>query len=194
MLAHGVWLDRAELELIAERGCTIVANPVANMKLAVGGVLPLSGGPAGGSRGRPRHRRCRVQRLARPPLGPQGLRPRPAPGRGRPDAILPADEAWASRPAPARPCSAPASFGSGNPRTFSCCDGSAPELSLGDLHADLVYAAERLRRRYDRGRRAGADAGRRGSGTGRDRRPGRGASSAPRHRLITDTPRGYLLR
>lgn len=40
VLAHGVWLDRAELELIAERGCTIVTNPVANMKLAVGGVFP----------------------------------------------------------------------------------------------------------------------------------------------------------
>jgi 5-methylthioadenosine/S-adenosylhomocysteine deaminase len=40
VLAHGVWLDRAELELIAARGCTVIANPVANMKLAVGGVLP----------------------------------------------------------------------------------------------------------------------------------------------------------
>jgi 5-methylthioadenosine/S-adenosylhomocysteine deaminase len=40
LLAHGVWLDRSELELIAERGCTVVANPVANMKLAVGGVFP----------------------------------------------------------------------------------------------------------------------------------------------------------
>ena len=40
MLAHGVWLDRSELELIAERGCTVVTNPVANMKLAVGGVFP----------------------------------------------------------------------------------------------------------------------------------------------------------
>ena len=40
LLAHGVWLDRDELELIAERGCTLVANPVANMKLAVGGVFP----------------------------------------------------------------------------------------------------------------------------------------------------------
>lgn len=40
MLAHGVWLDRAELELIAARGATVVANPVANMKLAVGGVFP----------------------------------------------------------------------------------------------------------------------------------------------------------
>lgn len=40
LLAHGVWLDREELALIADRGCTIVTNPVANMKLAVGGVFP----------------------------------------------------------------------------------------------------------------------------------------------------------
>ena len=40
VLAHGVWLDRDELELIAERGATVVTNPVANMKLAVGGVFP----------------------------------------------------------------------------------------------------------------------------------------------------------
>jgi 5-methylthioadenosine/S-adenosylhomocysteine deaminase len=39
LLAHGVWLDRAELELIAERGATVVTNPVANLKLAVGGVF-----------------------------------------------------------------------------------------------------------------------------------------------------------
>ncbi len=40
ILAHGVWLDEAELELIAERGATVATNPVANMKLAVGGVFP----------------------------------------------------------------------------------------------------------------------------------------------------------
>jgi 5-methylthioadenosine/S-adenosylhomocysteine deaminase len=40
ILAHGVWLDQGELDLIAERGCTVVTNPVANMKLAVGGVFP----------------------------------------------------------------------------------------------------------------------------------------------------------
>ena len=40
VLAHGVWLDQGELELIAERGCTVVTNPVANMKLAVGGIFP----------------------------------------------------------------------------------------------------------------------------------------------------------
>jgi 5-methylthioadenosine/S-adenosylhomocysteine deaminase len=40
LLAHGVWLDRGELELIAERGATVVTNPVANLKLAVGGPFP----------------------------------------------------------------------------------------------------------------------------------------------------------
>ncbi len=32
-------------------------------------------------------------------------------------------------------------FGSGDPRTSSCCERGTPELSLGDLHSDLVYAA-----------------------------------------------------
>lgn len=40
VLAHGCWLDRGELELVAERGATIVTNPVANLKLAVGRVFP----------------------------------------------------------------------------------------------------------------------------------------------------------
>ena len=48
VLAHGVWLDREELELIAERGATVVTNPVANMKLAVGGVFPHPAARAAG--------------------------------------------------------------------------------------------------------------------------------------------------
>jgi 5-methylthioadenosine/S-adenosylhomocysteine deaminase len=40
ILAHGVYLDDGELDLIAQRGSTIVSNPVSNMKLAVGGVFP----------------------------------------------------------------------------------------------------------------------------------------------------------
>jgi 5-methylthioadenosine/S-adenosylhomocysteine deaminase len=40
VLAHGCWLDVDELELIADRGATIVTNPVANLKLAVGRVFP----------------------------------------------------------------------------------------------------------------------------------------------------------
>jgi 5-methylthioadenosine/S-adenosylhomocysteine deaminase len=48
VLAHGVWLDDSELDLVAERGATIVTNPVANLKLAVGGVF---GYPAARERG-----------------------------------------------------------------------------------------------------------------------------------------------
>ncbi|MGH2954251.1 MAG: amidohydrolase [Solirubrobacterales bacterium] len=43
LLAHGCWLERSELELIAERGATVVTNPVANLKLAVGRVFPYAG-------------------------------------------------------------------------------------------------------------------------------------------------------
>ncbi|HEU4392305.1 MAG TPA: amidohydrolase [Solirubrobacterales bacterium] len=48
VLAHGVWFDEQELELIAARGCTVVTNPVANMKLAVGGVFPYPAARAAG--------------------------------------------------------------------------------------------------------------------------------------------------
>ncbi len=40
VLAHGVWLDDAELELIAAAGATVVTNPVSNLKLAVGRIFP----------------------------------------------------------------------------------------------------------------------------------------------------------
>jgi 5-methylthioadenosine/S-adenosylhomocysteine deaminase len=50
LLAHGVWLDESELELVAERGATVVTNPAANMKLAVGGAFPY---PAAAERGVP---------------------------------------------------------------------------------------------------------------------------------------------
>ncbi|HIJ85546.1 MAG: amidohydrolase [Magnetococcales bacterium] len=40
LLAHGVFLDDAELDLIARRGATLITNPTSNLKLAVGGVFP----------------------------------------------------------------------------------------------------------------------------------------------------------
>ncbi len=40
LLAHGVWLDPEEMALVSERDATVVTNPVANMKLAVGGIFP----------------------------------------------------------------------------------------------------------------------------------------------------------
>ena len=42
LLAHAVWLDDGERELIRAAGATAVTNPVANMKLAVGAAFDLS--------------------------------------------------------------------------------------------------------------------------------------------------------
>ncbi len=48
LLAHCVWLDDGERELIASRGATVVTNPAANMKLAVGGAFDLPAARAAG--------------------------------------------------------------------------------------------------------------------------------------------------
>ena len=133
VLAHGVWLDRGELETIAERGSTVVANPVANMKLAVGGVFPYP---------EARHAGARVW------LGTDGagsndsldvlsdlkvfaLSQRHASGD---PTVIPAREAWS------------VATGGGELRVGAGADflllrSGAPELSLGDLYADLVYSA-----------------------------------------------------
>jgi len=39
VLAHGVYLDADEMDLLAESGATVVTNPTANMKLATGGIF-----------------------------------------------------------------------------------------------------------------------------------------------------------
>jgi 5-methylthioadenosine/S-adenosylhomocysteine deaminase len=156
VLAHGVWLDEAELELIAERGCTVVAAPVANMKLAVGGVLPY-----------PAARRAGVA----VGLGTDGagsndsldlfsdlktfaLMQRHASGDAT---ALPAKEAWqiaTGARAPlltGRPPNAHQVWGEIAPKgdalrvgeraDFLLLRRDSYELSLGDLASDLVYAA-----------------------------------------------------
>jgi 5-methylthioadenosine/S-adenosylhomocysteine deaminase len=140
VLAHGVWLDEDELELIAERGCTLVANPVANMKLAVGGVLPY-----------PAARRAGIAIG----LGTDGagsndsldlladlkvfaLAQRQAAGD---PTILPAGEAWRIATGANAPLLGAGELRVGEPADFLLLRAGAPELSLGDLHSDLVYAA-----------------------------------------------------
>jgi 5-methylthioadenosine/S-adenosylhomocysteine deaminase len=162
VLAHGVWLDQAELELIAERGATVVANPVANLKLAVGGTLPY-----------PATRRAGVA----VGLGTDGAGSNDSLDlfsdlktfaliqrhRAGDPTVLPAAEAWevatgARAPALRRTGGtrdtadgdgggesvsevAPAILAPGAPADFLLLRRDAPELGIGDLASNLVYAA-----------------------------------------------------
>jgi 5-methylthioadenosine/S-adenosylhomocysteine deaminase len=141
VLAHGVWLDDSELELIAARGAVIVTNPVANLKLAVGRVFPyLRARDAGVQVG----------------LGTDG------PGsnnsldlfadmkvfallqkhEARDSAAIDAEETWevaTGRRAPL--LGAAHGLGVGEPADFLLLRTGAPELSFGELPAALVYAA-----------------------------------------------------
>ena len=140
VLAHGVWLDEAELELIAARGSTVVTNPVANMKLAVGGVFPYpaaraAGVPVGlGTDGAGSN--DSLDLLA--DLKTFALMQRHASGD---PTVLPAAEAFEVA------CGARAAlFGGGSltagaPADFLLLRGHSAELAIGDLASDLVYAA-----------------------------------------------------
>ena len=140
LLAHGVWLDEAELELIAERGATVVTNPVANLKLAVGGVFPY---PAARERG------------IGLGLGTDG------PGSNNSldmfeqmkflaliqkhtaadPTVAPANEVWRIASGAGSPLvGASGELRAGEPADFLLLRG-APELALGDPTSELVYAA-----------------------------------------------------
>jgi 5-methylthioadenosine/S-adenosylhomocysteine deaminase len=140
LLAHGVWLDREELALIAERGATVVSNPAANMKLAVGGVFPYPAARAAG---------------VRVGLGTDGA--------GSNDSLdlladlklfalaqkhatadptaIDAGEAWAVATGAHAPLLGATPLEPGAPADFLLLRHDAPELGIGDLVSDLVYAA-----------------------------------------------------
>jgi 5-methylthioadenosine/S-adenosylhomocysteine deaminase len=140
ILAHGVWLDESELELIAERRATVVANPAANMKLAVGGLLPYpAAARAGASVG----------------LGTDGVSSNSnldmfeevklfalsqKHASGDPSTI-PAAEALAIARGQRSPAMGGTPLAVGEPADFLLLRASDPELSAGDPDADLVYAA-----------------------------------------------------
>jgi 5-methylthioadenosine/S-adenosylhomocysteine deaminase len=140
LLAHGVWLDESELELIAERGATLVAMPAANMKLGVGGLLPY---PAAARADAP---------VA---LGTDGvssnsnldmfeevklfaLSQKHASGD---PSTLPAAEALAIARGRRSSILGGTPLAAGEPADFLLLRGSDPELSAGNPDADLVYAA-----------------------------------------------------
>jgi 5-methylthioadenosine/S-adenosylhomocysteine deaminase len=136
ILAHCVWLDGAELELIAARGATIAANPVANLKLAVGGVFPY----------------LRARELGIPVgLGTDGA------GSNNSLDLLADSKFFAllqkNAAGDAAAVTAEEAFevatgqrselltGWPGEDTYLLVRGAAPEVSLGDLEAGLVYAA-----------------------------------------------------
>jgi 5-methylthioadenosine/S-adenosylhomocysteine deaminase len=141
VLAHGVWLDDEELELIAARGCTVVTNPAANMKLAVGGVFPypaarkagvavgLGTDGAGSNDSLDLFADLKLFALAQKHAAAD------------PTAIA-AAEAWAvatGAKAPTLGAGGPLAVGA--PADFLLLRPGSPELSIGELASDLVYAA-----------------------------------------------------
>jgi 5-methylthioadenosine/S-adenosylhomocysteine deaminase len=140
LLAHGVWLDDSELDLIAERGSTLVTNPVANLKLAVGGPFPY---------------RATRERGIGVGLGTDG------PGsnnsldlfadakafallhkqdQGDPSAVT-AEEAWRIATGRDSALLAGAAPAMGASADFLLVRWDSPELVPGELVANLVYAA-----------------------------------------------------
>ena len=133
VLAHGVWLDREELALIAERGCTVVTNPVANMKLAVGGGCPSpavreagvavglgTDGP-GSNDSLDLFSDLKVFALAQRHANDDPT-------------VIPAKEAW-------RIATGDARLEVDQVADFLLLRADSPELSFGDLHSALTYAA-----------------------------------------------------
>jgi 5-methylthioadenosine/S-adenosylhomocysteine deaminase len=141
LLAHGVWLDDDELALVAERGATIVTNPVSNLKLAVGGVfrydaarergIPVGLGTDGASSNNSLDLLQDVKVFA--------LLQKHA---ARDPAVLPAAEAWAVATGARAPMLGQSGrVAEGEAADFLLVRATAPELSMGDFTAGLVYAA-----------------------------------------------------
>jgi 5-methylthioadenosine/S-adenosylhomocysteine deaminase len=141
LLAHGVWLDDEELDLIAARGATVVSNPAANMKLAVGKVFDYPSARAAG---------------VQVGLGTDGagsndsldliadLKLFALAQRHAADATaIAVGDAWSIATGAAAPLLGATPLEVGAPADFLLLDPSAPELAIGDLTADLVYAADR---------------------------------------------------
>ena len=173
VLAHGVWLDREELELIAARGCTVVTNPVANMKLAVGGVFPYpearAAGVAVGLGTDGAGSNDSLDLLA--DLKVFALAQRHA---GADATAIGSAEAWEVATGARAPLLGAGSLAVGEPADFLLLRRDSHELGVGELASEPRLRRLGLDRRDDRGRRARPDARRRGRGRGRSRLAGGG--------------------
>lgn len=141
LLAHGVWMEEPELDLVAERGATVVTNPVSNLKLAVGRIFPYAAtrargipvalGTDGASSNNGLDLLQDVKFLA---LLQKHLQHDPA--------ALPAAEAWdvvTGALAPVLGQHPRVEIGS--PADFVLVRADAPELGPGNMLANLIYSA-----------------------------------------------------
>jgi 5-methylthioadenosine/S-adenosylhomocysteine deaminase len=141
VLAHCVWIDDDDRELIARSGSTVVTNPVSNAKLAVGGVfrtdaaaahgIPVALGTDGASSNNSLDLLADVKFLA---LEQKHELNDPA--------AMPATEAWAivtGARAPALGQSGRVAVG--EPADFVVVRDDHGVLGPGDLVNNLVYAA-----------------------------------------------------
>jgi len=142
VLAHGVWLDDEELDLIAARGATVVSNPAANMKLAVGKVFDFPSARAAGVRvglgtdGAGSN--DSLDLLAETKLFALAQRHAAADATA-----ITVGDAWAVATGAKAPLLGATPLAVGAPADFVLLDPAAPELAIGELTADLVYAADR---------------------------------------------------
>jgi 5-methylthioadenosine/S-adenosylhomocysteine deaminase len=141
ILAHGVWLDDDELQLVGERGATIVTNPVSNLKLAVGRVFPYAtarrhGIPVGlGTDGASSNNSLDLFQ----DMKHLGLVQKHA---ERDPAAMPATEAWAVATGRRAPVLGQSGLlAAGEPADFLLVRSDAPEVIPGELTSNLVYAA-----------------------------------------------------
>jgi len=140
VLAHGVWLDREELELIAARGCTVVTNPVANMKLGVGGIFPYpaarEAGVAVGLGTDGAGSNDSLDLLA--DLKVFALAQRHAAADAT---AIGSAEAWEVATGARAPLLGAGLLAVGEPADFLLLRRNSPELGVGELASNLVYAA-----------------------------------------------------
>lgn len=141
VLAHGVWFDQEDLELVAARGCTVVSNPVANMKLAVGRVFPYpaarSAGVAVGLGTDGAGSNDSLDLLA--DLKVFALAQKHAAADATAIAVGEAWEIATGRRAPLLGAGEPLVVGA--PADFLLLRPDAPALGVGELASNLVYAA-----------------------------------------------------
>jgi 5-methylthioadenosine/S-adenosylhomocysteine deaminase len=140
VLAHGVWMDDPELELVAARGCTVVTTPVSNLKLAVGRIFPYEAvrahgipvglGTDGASSNNSLDLVADVKFLALLQKHAQ-----------RDPSALPATEAWAVATGGLAPALGGGGLEVGMPADFVLARAAAPELAPGSAITNLVYAA-----------------------------------------------------